>query len=166
MPIPDYILKLRSKVGHTLLLLPGVTAVVCNDRGELLLQRRSDTGEWSLLSGVIDPGEEPADTVIREVQEETGLTVIPERLSGVYSGPDFYRHYPNGDEAIYVDFTFVCRLIGENTPRINDDESLELRYFARDALPPMEAHNRYRLEQALGNDERAYFRLDSADGDK
>ncbi len=159
MPIPGYILQLRAKVGHTLLLLPGVTAIILNERGDVLLQRRSDTGQWGLLSGIVDPGEEPADAVIREVREESGLNVMPERISGVYSGPDFYRRYANGDESIYVDITFVCRLVGDSTPRINDDESLELRYFPPGALPPMETHNYYRLEHALRGDERAYFRL-------
>ncbi len=163
MPIPDYILKLRAKVGPALLLLPGVTAVILNDRGEVLFQRRSDNGQWGLLSGIVDPGEEPADAVIREVREESGLTVIPERISGVYSGPDFHRRYPNGDESLYVDITFICRLVGDTTPRINDDESLEIRYFAREALPPMEPHNHYRLEHALRGEARAYFRWN---GDK
>ena len=45
MPTPDYILKLRAKVGHTLLLVPGVTAIVLNEKGEVLLQRRSDDGQ-------------------------------------------------------------------------------------------------------------------------
>jgi 8-oxo-dGTP pyrophosphatase MutT (NUDIX family) len=159
MPTPDYIRDLRSKIGHDLLLLPGVTAIVINAAGEILLQRRSDNGQWGLLSGIMDPGEEPADTVIREVREESGLDVIPERVSGVYSGEDYHVRYPNGDESIYVDIAFVCRPVA-GEPHIGDDESLEIRYFAPDALPAMHPVHYYRIEHALRNDPRAYFRFD------
>ncbi len=159
MPIPDYIRDLRSKIGHDLLLLPGVTAVVTNAAGEILLQRRSDNGQWGLLSGVMEPGEEPADAVIREVREESGLDVIPERVSGVYSGEAYHVHYPNGDESIYVDITFVCRPVAGEL-HIGDDESLEIRYFARDRLPAMKPIHHDRIGHALQNDPRAYFRFD------
>jgi 8-oxo-dGTP diphosphatase len=158
MPIPDYIRVLRSKIGHDLLLLPGVTAVVINAAGEILLQRRRDDGQWGLLSGVMEPGEEPASAVIREVREESGLDVIPERVSGVYSGEDYHVRYANGDESIYVDITFVCRpTAGE--PHVGDDESLDIRYFAPGALPAMRPIHYDRIGHALRNDPRAYFRF-------
>jgi 8-oxo-dGTP diphosphatase len=159
MPTPDYIRDLRSKIGHDLLLMPGVTAIVINPAGKILLQRRSDNGQWGLLSGVMEPGEEPADAVIREVREESGLDVIPERVSGVYSGEDYHVRYPNGDEAIYVDIAFVCRPVA-GEPHIGDDESLEIRYFAPDALPTMHPVHYDRIGHALRDDPRAYFRFD------
>ena len=61
-----------------MVMMPGVTAIVINDRDEILLHRSTDTGEWALIGGAMDPGEEPANAVVREVQEETGLLVIPE----------------------------------------------------------------------------------------
>ena len=91
----------------------------------MLLQRRSDDGEWGLPGGAMEPGEEPAESLVREVREETALEVVPERIVGVYSGPDFRVSYANGDQAMIVSITFACRSLG-GEPRINDDESLEL----------------------------------------
>jgi 8-oxo-dGTP pyrophosphatase MutT (NUDIX family) len=105
----------------------------------------------------MEPGEEPAESLVREVREETALEVVPERIVGVYSGPDFHVRYGNGDEAMIVSITFACRSLG-GEPRINDDESLELRYFAPDALPAMESRHRMRIEDALRGDPRARFR--------
>ena len=79
---------LRAKIGHDVLLQPGVAAVIFNMAGQVLLQRRSDNGEWGLPGGIMEPGEEPAETLVREIREETALEVVPERIVGVYSGPD------------------------------------------------------------------------------
>ena len=71
MPIPDFILEIRALIGHRPLWLPGVTAVV--RRGdELLLVQRSDNGAWTPVTGIPEPGEEPAAAALREVLEETG----------------------------------------------------------------------------------------------
>ena len=105
----------------------------------------------------MEPGEEPAETLVREVREETALEVVPERIVGVYSGPDFRVRYGNGDEAMILSITFACRP-GAGEPRVNDDESLEIRYFAPDALPPMESRHVMRIADALENDPRARFR--------
>lgn len=157
MPISDYIRTIRGKIGTDLLLSPGVAGVVINYKGEVLLQRRSDNGEWSLPGGALDPGEEPADAVAREIFEETGVEVVPERLVGVYSGPDHHFFYPNGDEVIIVSMVFACRPI-KGEPRVNDEESLEVRYFPLDALPPLDERHRMRIRHTLMNQERAFFR--------
>jgi 8-oxo-dGTP pyrophosphatase MutT (NUDIX family) len=157
VPISEYLKNLRVRIGHDVLLTPGVAAVIVNDRGEVLLQRRSDDGRWGLPGGAMEPGEEPAETLVREVREETALEVVPERIVGVYSGPDFRVRYGNGDEAMIVSITFACRP-GTGEPRVNDDESLEIRYFAPDALPPMESRHVMRIADALANDPRARFR--------
>jgi hypothetical protein len=54
MGVSAYIARLRAHVGTDLLLPPGVSAVVQDDTGRVLLQRRSDNGRWSLPSGVVD----------------------------------------------------------------------------------------------------------------
>lgn len=158
MPISEYIRAIRAKIGTDMLFMPGVAGVVINEAGEILLQRRSDNGQWGLPGGAIDPGEEPADAVVREVFEETGVQVIPERLVGIYSGPDFYMRYPNGDEAMILSVAFACRPIA-GEPRVNDDESLEVRYFPPDALPPLIDRNVLRIRQALAGDIRTDFRF-------
>ena len=110
MPTPEFVLDLRRHVGHALLPLVGVTAVVRDDAGRLLLGLRSDTLDWALPSGIVEPGEEPAVAVVREVGEETGLQVEPQALSRVSTSG--VVEYPNGDRSTYLDLTFLCRVVG------------------------------------------------------
>jgi 8-oxo-dGTP pyrophosphatase MutT (NUDIX family) len=161
MGMSDYIHDIRAKIGADLLLLPGVAAVIIDPTGRVLLQRRSDDGEWGLPGGAIEPGEEPAEALVREIFEETALDVVPERVVGVYSGPEFRIRYPNGDETMIVSITFACRPVG-GEPRVNDEESLEVRYFAPDALPPMPPRHRRRIEDALRHEPHARFTPPSA----
>ncbi|MFT3789128.1 MAG: NUDIX domain-containing protein [Tepidisphaeraceae bacterium] len=135
MPIPPYILALRAKVGNDLLFMPGVRAIVVNDRGQVLLNRRSDNGEWSAIEGVLEPGEEPGQAIVREVKEETGVDVVVERLVGVTLTP--IVEYANGDRTQYLSICFRCRPVGNATPRVNDDESFEVAYMNPDQLPPV-----------------------------
>ena len=146
MPISPYVKSLRDHIGHGLLLLPGVTAVVFDEAGRILLNERSDNGQWALIAGVMDPGEQPAETVVREVYEETAVHVVPERVTSVLTQPT--TTYPNGDHCEYVDITFRCRAIGGEA-RVNDDESLAVGWFALDDLPPINDLVRHRIDCAL-----------------
>lgn len=132
MPIPPFVLELRRKIGNDLTFLPGVTAVIFNDAGQILVARRSDNGRWGIIGGVMEPGDTPANAIVREVREETSLQVEIERLVGVYAEPEMA--YSNGDRAQYVTTCFRCRVIS-GTATVSDDESLELRWFAPEALP-------------------------------
>ncbi len=146
MPISPYIKDLRKDVGHGLLLLPGVTAVVFDDAGRVLLGERADNGQWALIAGVMDPGEQPAEAIVREVYEETAVHVVPERVTSVLTQPPIV--YPNGDRCEYVDITFRCRAVGGEA-RVNDDESLAVGWFDLDHLPPIHDLVRHRIECAL-----------------
>lgn len=158
MPQSEYIRKIRAKIGSDLLLLPGVTAVVINDRDEVLLQLRSDTRTWAPPSGGLEPGENLAQCVIREVLEETGIDVMPESIIAVLSGDDFAVTYPNGDQIGVVSCVFRCRPRRESAPRVNDDESLDMRYFAPGDLPDnMLQRHRWIIVKALENDRDTYF---------
>jgi 8-oxo-dGTP diphosphatase len=157
MPISDYMRQLREKVGNDLLMMPAVSAIITNEQGEILLQKRSDNLQWSTPGGAIDPGEEPAQALVREVLEETGLEVVPDYIIGVYGGHDHFLTYPNGDAVAIISIVFACHPVG-GTLKINDDESLELRYFPYDALPPLHARYETRLQQSLKDDKRAHFR--------
>lgn len=59
MATPDFIHTIRATAGHQLLWLPGVTAIVFDDAGRVLLGRRSDTRKWSVIGGIPDPGSSP-----------------------------------------------------------------------------------------------------------
>lgn len=148
MPIPDFIRDLRRSVGQVELWLPGITAVVV--RGDdVLLVRRSDNGEWSPVTGIVDPGEEPGVTARREVLEETGVEVSVDRLAWVQALPTIT--HVNGDVATYLDHTFACSYL-RGEPHVADDESLEVRWCPLDALPPMSASARARIECVLAGD--------------
>ncbi len=137
MPTPDFILRLRERVGTEQLWLSGATAVVLRGgpRGEeVLLVKRSDTGEWTPVSGIVDPGEQPHLTAIREVAEETRVTIEVERLSWLTVTE--VVTYDNGDRTQYIDHVFRCRwLAGEPEP--GDEEASEAAFFALDALPDL-----------------------------
>ena len=86
MAVPDFVLDLRRHIGHAPLWLPAVTAVVRRSEGsteELLLVRRSDNDAWSPVTGIIEPGEQPAKAAQREVLEETGVHISVDRLTSV-----------------------------------------------------------------------------------
>lgn len=135
MPTPDFIRELRSLVGDRLLWMPGTSAVVLDDEGRVLLGLRSDTGKWSIIGGIPEPGEQPAAAIVREVFEETSVHCVPERVLLVEALERVV--YPNGDECQFMDICFLARAVGGEA-RVNDDESLEVGWFAVDALPPME----------------------------
>lgn len=132
MPVPDFVTTLRAGIGHALLWLPGVSAVVTDDDGRLLLGRRADNGLWAVVSGILEPGEQPAAAAAREVLEETGVVAEVVALTVVHSGG--VVRYPNGDEAQYLDVCFWFRAVGGEA-HVGDDESLEVGWFAPDALP-------------------------------
>ncbi len=159
MGMSQYIADLRSKVGTSLIMTPGVAAIILNEKGEVLLQQRSDNKLWGMPGGAIDPGEDPADAVVREVREETGLEVVPERVVGVYGGEDSMYTYPNGDKVAVISIAFVCSVVG-GTLRLDQDESLDLRYFPVDALPnSFLGRHRTRIQQAVKNYSQASFRF-------
>jgi ADP-ribose pyrophosphatase YjhB (NUDIX family) len=158
MPTPDFVLALRERLGHDLLWMPGVTAVVRDERGRVLLARRSDNGRWGLVSGILEPGEQPADGLLREIEEETGVVARIEALAGVWTQPEVT--YPNGDRAQYADLCFLARHVSGEA-RVNDDESTEVGWFAVDALPEGLAPNsRRKLATALAFDGRTRFEGD------
>ena len=147
MPVSPYVARMRKHIGTDLLLLPGVSAVVRDEAGRVLLARRGDNGRWSLPAGVIDPGEQPADAVLREVFEETGVRVEIERVGGVATHPVVY---PNGDACEYFNVWFRCRPVG-GAPTADGDESLEVGWFAPDdaaragrLVPAADRHHRRR----------------------
>jgi 8-oxo-dGTP pyrophosphatase MutT (NUDIX family) len=128
--------SLRAKVGTALLQVPSVAAIIRDERGDLLLQRRASDGAWSLPAGAIDPGESPARAVVREVWEETGLRVIPVRLIALLGGESYRHTYENGDRVEYTVALFACRITGGELGG-RDGESIELRYVDPAAMPAL-----------------------------
>jgi 8-oxo-dGTP pyrophosphatase MutT (NUDIX family) len=163
MPISPYLRDLRQQVGHTLILMPSVAAVVRDPDGRLLLGRRADSGVWELPGGAIDPGEPPARALVREVFEETGLIVKPRRIVAVLGGATEYRHhYPNGDVDEYTVILFTADVVrGELEP--HDGETSEARYLTTAELDLVSGrHLKALLEAAPDGVPGALFQWDDA----
>ncbi len=127
MPMSPYVARMRARLGAERLLLPSVTAILYDAAGAILLVRQREGDVWSTPGGAVDPDESPAEAVVREAREETGLTVRPVRVLGVFGGPAFVVRYPNGDESQYVMTVFECAIVGgEAAP--DHDETVELRW--------------------------------------
>lgn len=145
MATPDFVLALREKIGHAPLWLSGVSAVVLRD-DTVLLVRRADTGAWTPVTGIIDPGEQPAVAAERETLEEAGIVARAEGLTWVQV-LDMIT-YANGDQSQYIDLVFRCSYVsGEPYPV--DGENTEAAWFALDALPPMSANMIERVRSAV-----------------
>jgi mutator protein MutT len=137
MAISPYLKKLRDHVGTDLLLTCAVAAIVRNEAGQILFQRRTDDGQWSLPAGSLDPGETPAAGIVREVREETGLEVEPIGIIGVFGGEAFRHRYPHGDVTEYVAVVFECRVVSGSLGG-ERDETLELKYFSASERPTLQ----------------------------
>jgi 8-oxo-dGTP diphosphatase len=97
-----------------------VAGIVINDRDEVLVIKRRDNGHWEMPGGILELGETFEQGVIREVHEETGITVTVERLTGIYK---------NMTQGI-VALVFRCRP-GPQAPHPTD-EVTEVRWIPRD----------------------------------
>jgi len=144
MPIPEFIVELRRHIGHAPVWLPAVSAVVIRDQQVLLVQR-SDNQAWTPVTGIVEPGENPADCAVREVFEEAGIHVVPRRLAWVHVSDPMV--HANGDHAQYLDHVFRMDWV-EGEPFAADDESLDARWFDLAEMPSMSADMRLRIEHA------------------
>ncbi|MEV4532337.1 NUDIX domain-containing protein [Asanoa sp. NPDC049518] len=156
MAIPDFVVALRSVVGRAPLPLVGVIAVVFDELGRVLLVRRSDTGEWALTTGCLEPGEQPAAGAVREVREEAGVEVAVERLLAVEALD--LSVAPNGDQVWWVAVGVRCRLVSGEA-HVNDDESVAVGWFDPTEVPPLPAHQARCLELALSPDADAWLAM-------
>jgi ADP-ribose pyrophosphatase YjhB (NUDIX family) len=106
-----------------------VGAVVGNQKGELLLIQRGDSGVWLYPTGWADVGYSAAEVVVKEVAEETGIEVDPVRLVAVFDGLRLgARGLP------FYSLVFQCRAVGGDL-RPHPLETRAVGWFAEDALP-------------------------------
>lgn len=104
-------------------LVPSANAVVTNDRGQILLIRRTDNDNWSLPGGAMDLGETIADAAVREVEEETGIRCKITGLLGIYTNPAHVVQYTSDGEA-RQEFTIVLTAeVVSGAPRTSDESS-------------------------------------------
>ena len=129
--------KLRAIVGSQLLLVPGARIIIEDAAGKILLQKRSDFGIWGLPGGNTEPDEDMSESIIREVFEETGLTIENATPFGFGSNPDIETvQFPNGDRCQFFTLNFYTKTYAGNLAML-DGESLALEWFAINALPEL-----------------------------
>lgn len=113
-------------------LVPAASAVVVDDEGRIVLQRRRDNEMWALPGGVMELGESVADCAIRETREETGLDVEVVGIVGIYSDPKHVFAYDDGEVRQEFSICVLARVRG-GTIQVSD-ESHEVQAFDPDEI--------------------------------
>jgi len=131
-------------------LVPASNLLVVNDLGQILLQRRRDTGQWALPGGAQEFGETPSQCAIRECEEETGILAEITGFLGIYSDPAHIVAYTDGEVRQEFEVTLVGRPIG-GTPTANDEAS-EVQWTRPDDLDTLDIHptHRRQIDDFLG----------------
>lgn len=119
-------------------LVPAASAVVVDDVGRILLHKRTDNEYWSIPGGAMKPGESIAETVVREVEEETGIEAEVEKILGVYSNPRHVSVYDDGEVRQQFSVCFLCRAVGGELR--TSDESSEVRFVELPETEALEIH--------------------------
>ena len=130
------------RLGKEGILKLGCSAALFDEQGRILLTKRSDNGQWCLPGGGVEPGESLEEACIREVWEETGLTVRVKRLVGVYSHPDMLVVYPDGKKVQIVAVHFEVEAISGEAGLSN--ETTDFGYFTKDELEPLQFLGRHK----------------------
>ncbi|NTU63848.1 MAG: NUDIX domain-containing protein, partial [Chloroflexi bacterium] len=153
----SHVLDLRKTIGTDPLIVMGAGAVIFDDRQRVLLGLRGDNRLWGIPAGQMELGETPAGTAIRETYEEIGLQVRVKKLLGVYTGADALHGYPDGNQVQVAGARFMAEIVGGD---LNPDghESLDVRWFDVDQLPPMVPRHRFAIEEALKYPEGGRFK--------
>ncbi|HVM55557.1 MAG TPA: NUDIX hydrolase N-terminal domain-containing protein [Acidimicrobiales bacterium] len=106
-----------------------VGAVVGDDQGRILLVQRADSGVWLYPTGWADIGYSPAEVVVKEVQEETGISCRPTRLIAVLDGMRMgFTRIP------LYSLVFHCEALGGDLEP-HPLECADVGWFAEDDLP-------------------------------
>jgi len=151
----EYIKWLRSKVGHEYVILNFAGALIRDESGRLLLQKRGDNHEWGFPGGMMEVGESAEETAIREVKEETGFDIVLNHMIGFYS--KYFNEYPNGDKAQTIGVFFDCSISGGEM-KIDQDETLDLKFFEIEDFPPLFHQQHYDALEDLLQNRRGVYR--------
>lgn len=128
----DYVKYLREKVGHEQIILNYAGCIIENEKGQLLLQKRSDCNEWGFFGGIMELGESADEAARREVMEESGFDVDIHELLGIYT--KYFTTYSNGDAVQTVVHVFIASVKGK-VGEIDSLETVEMRWFDKNDIP-------------------------------
>lgn len=137
--------------------VPSVTAIVTNQAGHLLLIHKTDNDLWALPGGGHDIGEAIADTVVREVREETGIDVAPTGILGIYSDPRHVMAYDDGEVRQQFSILFETRTLGGELR--TSSESKEVRWVPLEEVATLDMHPsmQKRIEHYLERRSKPYI---------
>lgn len=130
----NYIMDLRKVVGHAPLLQCAGSVIIENEKGEILLGKRTDNHKWGYAGGSIELNETVEECAKRELFEEMGLIADELEFFMVNSGPEVHYIYPNGDEVYNVEIIYLCRKY-HGTLKRQEEEVEELCFFALADIP-------------------------------
>jgi ADP-ribose pyrophosphatase YjhB (NUDIX family) len=148
----DYYDDPSSPTPNSLVVAASV-AVTSND-GELLMVKRTDSGNWSLPGGTMALGESVSQCAVRELLEETGLEVEIIGIVGIYSDPKHVIEYSDGEVRQQFNICLRGRIIGGTLTRDNESTAIAFHHPATlDALP-MHPSQRLRINDYLTNTQR------------
>ena len=129
----DYVQELRQYIGSRPILLVGAGILILDEQSRLLLMKRRDNQCWGFPGGGAELGEVIEEAARRETREEANLEVGEVSLFGVFSGPDLYYKYPNGDEVYNVTIAYLSQ-DWHGEVKLNDEHT-EWRWFAAHEIP-------------------------------
>ena len=132
-------------------LVVGSSAIVIDDRNRILLQRRTDSGNWALPGGAMDIGETFAESAVREVKEETGFDVRVERIVGIYSDPGHVFAYDDGEVRQEFSICLACAITGGSLQVSSESTAVEFFTFEEAARLQMHESIRKRVSDYLDN---------------
>lgn len=137
--------------------VPSVVAIVHDDQGRVLMIHKTDNDRWALPGGGHEPGESIADTVVREVKEETGYDVEVETITGTYTNPRHVMAYDDGEVRQQFSIAFRARLVGGE--KRTSSESDEVEWLTPEQIDRLNLHPsmRLRLAHALQDTTRPFI---------
>lgn len=133
LPVPEVSEGFRIQPGYATVKVD-VRGAVVHDGKILLVQERQD-GRWAMPGGWADVGEAPSAMVAREIGEESGFEAKPVKVVGVFDANrggqplEFFHAYK---------IVFLCELLGGEAR--TSEETMGVRFFSFDALPPLSEH--------------------------
>ncbi len=135
MQMADYVHEIRKLVGHRPIILNTAAGILLNDAGEVLLNERVDTHNWSLPGGYLEYGETYAQACVREYKEDSGVEVAIKARIDIFDVGEV--HYPNGDITQTISGLFLVEQVGGQFLQHETDETLSVEFFPFDKLPPL-----------------------------
>ncbi len=131
-------MALDDRISHIPFIQTGAAIIIRNEKGQILLQERTDRNKWGLPGGCQDLGEDLRVTATREAYEETGIKLDPRniKLIDTLSGESRKNSYPNGDIVYNNTSLYLADVSMKDASNLKgDSETKRLKFFNTDDVP-------------------------------